>query len=166
MRTPVFELHIRPMFRAIDRTHMAFLCDLWDYDAVVAQAENILARLEDDMPPTATGGLWPAEWIALFKRWKDGVRKRLDLGTATYALSRTATSVTITATGTFPVAGCKGWLQLEGETEEAKTYVLYGERPDEPGTGMPETLTIRERYSATDTRTVFVRDAAGVRQLD
>lgn len=117
MRTPVFELHIRPMFRATDKAHMGFAVDLWDYDDVVANADAILARLQSDMPPTETGGLWPEEWITLFQRWTDGARKRLDLGTATFALQQGAPKTIITATGTFPAAACRG-LAATGERDE------------------------------------------------
>lgn len=137
MRTPVFELHIRPMFRATDKAHMDFAVDLWDYDEVVANADAILARLQSDMPPEATGGLWPEEWITLFRRWKDGARKRLDLGTATFAFQQGTAKTTITATGTFPAAGVVGWLQLESETTTSKTYVLYFEVPDALASGTP-----------------------------
>lgn len=165
MRTPVFELHIRPMFRATDREHMMSSVDLWDYDAVVAQADDILSRLENDMPPGSHGGPWPQEWIDLFRRWKDGDRKRLELGTATYTFNQTSIAVTIAAAGTFPAAGCKGWLQLDSETDTAKTYGLYVERPDAPASGTPAAFNLKERYRATDTRSVFVRDATGLRQL-
>ncbi|WP_370417521.1 hypothetical protein AB8O64_01960 [Streptomyces sp. QH1-20] len=165
MRTPVFELHIQPMFRATDREHMAFAFDLWDYDAVVSQADDILARLENDMPPVAGGGPWPDEWVELFRRWKDGDRKRLEPGTADYAFTRTATAVTVTATGTFPAAGYEGWLQLAEVSDTAKTYVLCFEAPDTPVTGTAEAFTLRERYRPADTRSVFVRDATGVQQL-
>lgn len=165
MRTPVFELHIRPMFRATDRDHMSDAFDLWDYDAVVAQADDILERLKSNMPPGSHGGLWPQEWIELFTRWKDGARKRLELGAATYTFDQTATSVTIKAAGTLPAAGSKAWLQLDSETDTAKTYVLYVEQPDAPVSGTPAAFNVKERYSATDTRSVFVRDATGVQQL-
>jgi hypothetical protein len=165
MRTPVFELHIRPMFRATDKAHMDFAVDLWDYDDVVANADAILARLQSDMPPTATGGLWPEEWITLFQRWKDGARKRLDLGTATFALQQGTPKTTITATGTFPAAGVVGWLQLESETATSKTYVLYFEAPDAPVAGTPHAFTLKERYPSTDTRSVFVHDSTGTQQL-
>ncbi len=63
MRTPVFELHIQPMIRAMDRAHMRNLAgddfDLWDYDFVSSSAERIMARLELDMPTMETGGPWP-----------------------------------------------------------------------------------------------------------
>jgi hypothetical protein len=165
MRTPVYELHIRPMFRATDREHMSFAVDLFDYDAVVAHADEILTRLEADMPPIATGGPWPDEWIGLFKRWNESGRKRLQLGTAQFAFTATASVVSITATGTFPAAGFRGWLQLESETDTAKTYVLFFEPPDTPVEGEPETFNLRERYRAADTRSVFVHDSTGVQQL-
>ena len=74
-RPPVFELHIRPMFRLLDREHMskwdpAF--DLWDLDAVWTMRNEILTRVRDvgDMPGDRYGGPWAApEWIALFERW-------------------------------------------------------------------------------------------------
>ena len=166
MRTPVYELHIRPMFRATDRDHMSFAVDLWDYDAVVAHADEILTRLEADMPPLATGGPWPEEWVALFRRWTESGHKRVELGTAQFTFHQTATTVTITATGTFPAAGYQGWLQLETEAETAKTYVLYFEPPDAPDdAGAAGNFNLRERYSATGSGSVFVRDSTGVQQL-
>jgi hypothetical protein len=165
MRTPVYELHIRPLFRATDRDHMSFKWDLWDADDVVANAATILKRLQTDMPPDDTGGPWPDEWIALFKRWIDSGHKRLQLGTAQFGFNAGTTSVTVTATGTFPAAGFNGWLQLESETDTAKTYVLYFEAPDIPVAGDPETFNLRERYRTTDTRSVFVHDSSGVHQL-
>jgi hypothetical protein len=153
------------MFRAMDREHMGFAVDLWDYDVVVAQADDILARLAADMPPVDSGGPWPEEWIALFRRWIESGHKRLELGSAQFSFSQSATVVTVTAAGTFPAAGYEGWLQLETETDTAKTYVLYFEPPDAPDTGQPTTFNIRERYRAVDTRSVFVRDSTGLQQL-
>ena len=164
MRTPFWELHIRPMFRATDREHMIMRLDLWDYDSVVEHADHVLARLEADMPPPATGGLWPDEWVELFRRWTTTGHKRLDLGTAEYAVNASPTVVTLSATGTFPAAGFRGWLQIESETETAKTYVLYFEPPDEPVDGAAGTFTIRERYRA-DNKSVFVHDSTGVKQV-
>ena len=45
-RKPVFELHIRPMFRLLDRQHMIFHgdLDLWDYDAVKTHSAEILRK--------------------------------------------------------------------------------------------------------------------------
>lgn len=165
MRTPVYELHIRPMFRAIDREHMTFKVDLWDADDVAAKSRKILRRLQTDMPPVDVGGPWPDEWIALFNRWIESGKKRLQLGTAQLAFNQSATTVTVTATGTFPAAGFKGWLQLESETDTAKTYVLYFEPPDAPPAGAAESFDLSESYPATDTRSVFLHDSAGVHQL-
>ncbi|MGH2839407.1 MAG: hypothetical protein ACRDKY_01115 [Solirubrobacteraceae bacterium] len=166
MRTPRFELHIRPMFRLTDRDHMAFAFDLTDYDAVAANAADILERLEGDMPPPGASGPWPEEWIELFKRWIDSGKQRLELGTAAFTFAATASAATITATGSYPAAGYTGWLQLESETDTTKTYVLYVEPPDTAVAGDPETFRLRERYAATDTRTAFVRDSTGVKQLN
>jgi hypothetical protein len=165
VRTPLFELHIRPLFRATDREHMIFAVDLWDYDKVVAQSDEILARLESDMPPTATGGPWPDEWVELFRRWTTTGHRRLELGTGQYAVSATPTVVTLTATGTYPAAGYRGWLQIETETDASKTYVLYLEPPEAPAAGSAGTFNLKERYRATDTRSVFVHDSAGVQQV-
>ncbi|MFE6869527.1 hypothetical protein ACFVFS_23605 [Kitasatospora sp. NPDC057692] len=166
MRTPVFELHIRPLFRATDREHMAFSLNLWDYDSVVANIDDVIGRVDGGgMPPDDHSGPWPEEWVALLRRWKATGFKRLDIGTANFTLTRTATAVTVTATGTFPAPGITGWLQLESETETAKTYVLYYEAPDSPAGGTPDPFTLKEKYRAADTRTVFVHDSAGVREL-
>ncbi|MFD0345683.1 tyrosinase family protein [Kitasatospora aburaviensis] len=60
MRTPVYELHIKPLFRATDREHMAFSLDLWDYDSVVANADDVLARVDGaGMPRTTAAGRGP-----------------------------------------------------------------------------------------------------------
>src|SRR5258708_29943728 len=76
-RPPVFELHIRPMFRLLEREHMTTLVtpgiDLWDLDAVWAKRNLILEHLRaeglQNMPGVPVAGPWPAEWITLFERW-------------------------------------------------------------------------------------------------
>ena len=50
-RSPVFELHILPMFRLIDKLHMLRVnpqLDLLNYDSVKANADDILSLV----PPT------------------------------------------------------------------------------------------------------------------
>ncbi|MET8136527.1 hypothetical protein ABZV24_32125 [Streptomyces sp. NPDC005251] len=167
MRTPVYELHIRPMFTATDRDHMLLErgWNLWSYDDVVAHATGILKSLDEKtMPPPAFGGPWPKEWIDLFRRWKEGGRKRLELGAAVITVNRGPNSVTIKATGTFPAAGYQGWFQLESESDTAKTYVLYFEPPDSPVAGTAQGFTLTERYMASDTRALFVHDSTGVQE--
>jgi hypothetical protein len=162
MRTPVFELHILPMFRATDREHMIFALDLWDYQQLVDRHDVILARLEADMPPLDSGGPWPQEWVDLFRRWGTTGFKRLELGAGQYTRTQTASAVTIRATGTLQAAGYRVWLQLESTTDTSKTYVLYLEKPDQPVVGDPPAFSIRERFAPTDTRAVSVRDSAGI----
>lgn len=170
MRTPVYELHIRPMFTGTDRDHMIpHGLNLWSYDEVVEHAGKILELLENadptlTMPPPELGGPWPQEWIDLFRRWKEGGRKRLELGAAEITVKRTTGAVTIKATGTFPAAGYQGWLQLESESDTAKTYVLYFEPPDSPVAGTAGAFELKERYRATDTRTLFIHDSTGVQE--
>jgi hypothetical protein len=91
-RNPIFELHIRPMFRLLDRHRMLRIdphLDLWDYDDVKASSAIILEKVKgpgpgggERMPPERTGGEWPSEWISLFHRWVEGGFGRLTLGTA------------------------------------------------------------------------------------
>jgi hypothetical protein len=75
-RRPMFELHIRPMFRLIDQVHMARLpaakrIDLTDYQQVKDSHVEVSEFLQSGspMPPKAEGGPWPREWIDLFIRW-------------------------------------------------------------------------------------------------
>lgn len=66
--TPVsFAEHIKPLFREDDRRSMRFAFDLWDYEDVVANNEPILERLDAGTMPC--DGAWPAERVALFRRW-------------------------------------------------------------------------------------------------
>jgi hypothetical protein len=86
-RTPVFEMHIRPLFRPVDRQHMLRVrpdLDLWNYDAVKNFAPAILQRIggpNPSMPTADVGGAWPSEWVALFNRWVQGGFRRLAIGT-------------------------------------------------------------------------------------
>lgn len=66
---PGFAQDIKPLFRADDRDTMEFAFDLWDYNDVSANAENILERLEDGTMPCDAE--WPPAQIELFRRWID-----------------------------------------------------------------------------------------------
>jgi hypothetical protein len=66
-----FAKDIRPLFRDtpdVD-TMKGYGLDLSSYDDVKAQATEIYATLTDGRMPC--DGPWPAERIALFKRWMD-----------------------------------------------------------------------------------------------
>jgi hypothetical protein len=66
-----FTTEIRPLFRDspdID-TMQGFGLDLSSYDDVKAQASEIYARLQDGSMPCDDA--WPAERLALFRRWMD-----------------------------------------------------------------------------------------------
>jgi exonuclease VII small subunit len=63
-----YEADIKPLFRSRDVGAMKrYGLDLSKYQDVVAQADNILTRLEaGDMP---CDGAWPPEKVALFAQW-------------------------------------------------------------------------------------------------
>jgi hypothetical protein len=66
-----FATEIRPLFRDspdID-TMQGFGLDLSSYDDVKARASEVYARLQDGSMPCDDA--WPAERLALFKRWMD-----------------------------------------------------------------------------------------------
>lgn len=168
MRTPVFELHIRPMFRLLDRDHMAFKLDLYDYDQVVRHADDIRDWL-DRMPTAATGGPWPPEWVALFARWSDEANpnryKRLEFGRATYSITVSPARATLRANGTLPAAGYRVWLGIEAETPLERSYALWLEAPDQTVTGLPASFAVKDYFDRTDTRQIFVRDMDGLHQV-
>jgi ferritin-like protein len=64
-----FEQDIKPLFREGDRNAMGFAFDLWSPDDVSTHADAILARLEAGTMPC--DGAWPAERVAVFRRWID-----------------------------------------------------------------------------------------------
>lgn len=166
MRTPVFQLHILPLFNATDHQHMSFLFDLWDYDQVVSNAQEILDHVTGDallMPPLDAGGPWPDEWVRLFQRWKDTGFKRLEIGTATCAFDEGGK--TITASGTFPAAGFRGWLHIESDTDAVRTYVVYFEAPDSAVAGRAEAFTWTEFYDGPAGQSIQVRDSTGLHRL-
>lgn len=67
--TPGFAQDIKPLFREDDREAMNYIFDLWSYQDVSDNAQDILERLEDGSMPC--DGEWPAEQIETFRRWID-----------------------------------------------------------------------------------------------
>jgi Ferritin-like len=64
-----FERHIKPLFRERDRDSMLFSFDLGSLEDVSTHADAILHRLDAGTMPC--DGAWPAERVALFRRWID-----------------------------------------------------------------------------------------------
>jgi hypothetical protein len=64
-----FDEDIKPLFREGDRNSMRFAFDLWSHDDVSTHADAILGRIEAGTMPC--DGAWPAERIAVLRRWID-----------------------------------------------------------------------------------------------
>ena len=65
-----FAKDIRPLFRDTDVDTMnGYGLDLSSYDDVKAQSGEIYSTLTDGSMPC--DGPWPADRVALFKRWMD-----------------------------------------------------------------------------------------------
>jgi hypothetical protein len=135
-RTPIFEMHILPMFRQLDRQHMMRVnstLDLWDYDSVKRNAPEIIARACGDtpsMPPSDVGGFWPSEWRALFSRWVAGGFRRLTLGLGRdYKLTQSgATLFTLSCTAAIPNAtdgDSTAWFDTVDPGPGSATFRLY-----------------------------------------
>ena len=69
-----FEEHIKTMFRPRDRQSMQFAFDLWSYDDVTANADEILARVRAGTMPC--DGAWPKEQVDAFQSWIDAGKPR------------------------------------------------------------------------------------------
>jgi hypothetical protein len=68
-----FEDDVKPLFRDRDRNAMRFAFDLWSHDDVSTHADAILDRLEAGTMPC--DGAWPAERVAVFRRWIDAGKR-------------------------------------------------------------------------------------------
>jgi hypothetical protein len=135
-RTPVFELHILPLFRQLDRQHMLSVTnkklDLWSYDSVKAQADGIVTRACSSMPSMPTqdvGGAWPSEWRALFTRWIAGGFRRLSLGQGqNYKLVKSDTDFVLSCDVAIPNApdgDSTAWFDIVDPGPAAATYRLW-----------------------------------------
>ena len=176
-RTPIFEMHILPMFRLLDRLHMKRVnqnLDLWDYDSVKANASQIVTRALGDQPsmPTAsTGGAWPSEWRNIFQRWIDGGFRRLSLGTGqNYKLAKSGNDFVLSCSVAIPASpdrDAAAWFDIVNPGPTAATYRLYLF----PGDAVPPAtntfnVTAQERVDAAAAANgVTVIDAAGSRSV-
>jgi hypothetical protein len=64
-----FEEDIKPLFRERDRGSMLSHFDLWSYDDVSANADDILSVLREGTMPC--DGAWPSDRVDVFQRWVD-----------------------------------------------------------------------------------------------
>lgn len=69
--TPVsFEHDIKPLFRESDRQAMIDMFDLWQYQDVCDNAQDIQSVLATGSMPC--DGAWPDAQVAQFERWVSG----------------------------------------------------------------------------------------------
>ena len=176
-RPPVFELHIRPMFRLLDHDHMARSFDLGDLDAVWKQRAAILTRTRDDanMPGDRFGGPWPAEWFALFERWiatgggddEPGhhlVKVKPEDGYSIKSLG--GEKRRLTAKVIAPTDGCRVWFELQSVTPGQREYTLYLEPAFPALPADPRPLDRQENFLKGDLTTLVVHDEDGPHVLD
>ncbi len=180
-RPPVFELHIRPMFRMLDREHMTTLVtpgiDLWDLDAVWAERNDILERLRGEgsqnMPGSQVGGPWPAEWVTLFERWvatgSDAVPgHHLVLGKpdGPYKVrTLSGNRRRLTATVIAPTDGCRAWFGLDSVPSGRREYTLHLE-PSFPGQpAEPTPVEATDTFAKGDATKVVIRDVDGTQDV-
>jgi hypothetical protein len=165
-RIPIYELHIKPLFRLIDQQHMLLFFDLFDYDAIKTNAALILQRLRGSMPPASTGGSWPPELVTMFERWVNAGCPRLALGTGSnYALSKGGTSYHLECNVVVPTNRSQAWLDIVDVDPTRRTYRLYFDRSG-GGQELPTTLTVSDDFDETANITlVKVIDAAGTQNV-
>lgn len=173
-RRPLFELHIRPMFRTIDAVHMLRLppqkrVDLTSYDDVKAHHQDIgdFLKAGSPMPPKSVGGPWPAEWISLFVRWRDtGFGRLVKPAGSNFRLALTAPDrFTLNCEVALPDATSTAWFDIVAADAASQIYEAVAEQP-EGGPPAPATVTIEERIRGPLTvAEVIVRDSAGEHRL-
>ncbi|MDQ4032331.1 MAG: hypothetical protein M3332_08715 [Actinomycetota bacterium] len=180
-RPPVFDVHIRPMFRLLDREHMMTLAtppiDLWDLDAVWAERGDILARVRGEgsqnMPGVQVGGPWPPEWVTLFERWlatgsdvEPGHHLVLAKPDGPYKVrTLSGNRRRLTATVIAPTDGCRVWFELDSVSSGQRNYTLHLEPafPSQPADPTP--LQAIDPFMKGDATKVVIRDADGTQEV-
>ena len=157
--TPYWEIHILPMFRLIDHDHMTSFFDLFDYDAVVENKDDISDALTSKaMPPLATGGPWPEEWIALYGRWVALNCPRLtSASNVKYTLAPRAPGMALTAEGTY-ASDDSAWFERLPDSGGVRVYALTVRAGTGGGT---RPFKVEERSIPASVRTVTVQDKDG-----
>jgi len=176
-RAPVFELHIRPMFRLLDRDHMLRLIgafDLWDLGQVWERRHVILERIKNraDMPGDRYGGPYPDEWIAVFERWmatgtdaEPGHHLVLATSHGAYQVqSLGGMKRRISVQVAVPFAGCHAWFDLQGADATERRYTLYLEPPYPVVPPAPQMMEAKDTF-AKDAPDIVVTDALGAHNV-
>jgi hypothetical protein len=165
-RVPIYELHIRPLFRLIDQQHMSLFFDLWNYDVVKLHAATILQRLRSTMPPISAGGPWPPELVTMFGRWVAAGCPRLVVGRGVnYALTRFGTSYHLECTVEVQTDSAQAWLDIVDIDPAHRTYRLYID-PSAGGSQALTTLTVSDDFDeAASIAAVQVIDAGGTQNV-
>jgi hypothetical protein len=167
-RAALWELHILPMFRLVDRDHMLLLSgqrglDLFDYQQVVDRCRTGVFQswIRDHMPPPNTGGPWPPEWIALFDRWVSEGYRRLAGAEASYTAKDNGGTVMLIASGEKPSEDDEVWFERLSPADAPREYALVREAIGSPGGDTGE-FTVRERFKrVAGVNVVVVHDAGG-----
>ena len=172
-RRPIFELHIRPMFRTLDQAHMVRLppakrIDLADYQQVKTAKVEIIDFLRSGlMPPKGSGGPWPQEWIDLFVRWTETGFGRLAKppGSNFKLVLDAANRYTLTCDVSRPDPSAIAWFDVQQARPDAQIYELVMEQVD----GTPpasDTVSVEERIRGPLTvAEVVVIDSVGEHRL-
>jgi hypothetical protein len=157
--TPYWELHIRPMFRLIDYDHMLSFFNMLDYDTVVDHKDDINDALSSgSMPPRSTGGPWPDEWIALFKRWTEANCPRLGSAKGvTYTLSPKTPGMSLVGQGTYGTND-GAWFERLPDSGGVRVYSLAVRPGGGSGT---KPFKVEERSVPAGTKSVTVIDGDG-----
>jgi len=73
--TVSFDQDVKPLFTQTDRDHMTFMLDLWSYNDVKQNANEILDSVTNGRmppPPPRGGGPWPQAKVDILKEWIKG----------------------------------------------------------------------------------------------
>jgi hypothetical protein len=164
-RVPIYELHIRPLFRVIDRAHMALFFDLGDHDALQGHAQKILLRLRHGMPPESTGGPWPPELITMFERWVNAGCPRLTVGTGSqFQFTKSGTSYHLECVVQVPNDTTQCWLDIVDVDPAHRSYRIYVQPNSAPAAPTP--VTVSDDFDETASITsVTVFDGAGTQTI-
>jgi hypothetical protein len=160
-RTPIYELHIQPLFRLIDREHMKLFFDLWDYDSLKQNAPRVLARLSNGMPPESVGGPWPPELIAMFQRWATAGCPRLTVGVGSqFQFTKSGSSYHVECAVQIPNDTTQCWLEIVDVDPAHRSYRLYVQPNAAPA--VPTSATASDDFDdAANISAVTISDAAG-----